>query len=528
MKPFYLTLMFFLFALQMPSQVGIGTLNPDASAALDVKSTTSVVLAPRMTEIQRLAIASPATGLLVYEIDTTPGFWYFDGSIWITLGADKDWTINGNDIHNANTGNVGIGINTPTSLVHIENPSIAVSTYLSEDFEDNAISAPITTGGDSPFVTTTGSNEFYTGTIGVKSGDVDDGENSFLEASVNIPSAAGASLTFAYRTSIEMCCDRLTVYIDGANQTPAGLSSINWTTASFNIPTGAHTFKIEYQKEFFFSELNDEIYIDDIKVIENGVSKTFRLVDGNQADGNILVSDADGYATWRPAKANSDDDWRFISGNTHEGDLYRIGKVTVGSQKITTHHFDVDNGNAFGTTIGIGSVEFLEDDFNATLIASSFSPNLDAIYDLGTTANRWNEIYCENGVINTSDARLKDNIKPIHYGLTEVMNLKPVSYTWKNEHYGKTVVPENEKEVKLGFLAQDLQKIITEVVQTHNWVQDNEEDRDHFVKKENDKLGVVYSEIIPVLVKAIQEQQTQIEDLKTQVQTLKNSINTKK
>ena len=230
MKPFYLTLMFFLFALQMPSQVGIGTLNPDASAALDVKSTTSVVLAPRMTEIQRLAIASPATGLLVYEIDTTPGFWYFDGSIWITLGADKDWTINGNDIHNANTGNVGIGINTPTSLVHIENPSIAVSTYLSEDFEDNAISAPITTGGDSPFVTTTGSNEFYTGTIGVKSGDVDDGENSFLEASVNIPSAAGASLTFAYRTSIEMCCDRLTVYIDGANQTPAGLSSINWTT----------------------------------------------------------------------------------------------------------------------------------------------------------------------------------------------------------------------------------------------------------------------------------------------------------
>ena len=177
--------------------------------------------------------------------------------------------------------------------------------------------------------------------------------------------------------------------------------------------------------------------------------------------------------------------------------------MTVGSQKITTHHFDVDNGNAFGTTISIGSVEFLEDDFNATLIASSFSPNLDAIYDLGTTANRWNEIYCENGVINTSDARLKDNIKPIYYGLTEVMNLKPVSYTWKNEHYGKTVVPENEKEVKLGFLAQDLQKIITEVVQTHNWVQDNEEDRDHFVKKENDKLGVVYSEIIPVLVKAI-------------------------
>src|SRR5688500_20345267 len=45
--------------------------NPHASAMLDVKSTTGGLLAPRMTSAQRIAIASPATGLIVYQTDGT-------------------------------------------------------------------------------------------------------------------------------------------------------------------------------------------------------------------------------------------------------------------------------------------------------------------------------------------------------------------------------------------------------------------------------------------------------------------------
>lgn len=56
------------------AQVGINTTNPDASAVLDIVSTNAGILVPRMTEAQRTAIASPATGLLVYQTNNTTGF----------------------------------------------------------------------------------------------------------------------------------------------------------------------------------------------------------------------------------------------------------------------------------------------------------------------------------------------------------------------------------------------------------------------------------------------------------------------
>ena len=55
---------------------------PDASAMLDVQSSSKGFLPPRMTEAERLAIASPATGLMVYQTTGTVGLYYFDGSVW--------------------------------------------------------------------------------------------------------------------------------------------------------------------------------------------------------------------------------------------------------------------------------------------------------------------------------------------------------------------------------------------------------------------------------------------------------------
>lgn len=68
--------------------VGINSDNSaaDASAILDVKSTTQGVLVPRMTQTERNAIASPATGLMIYQTDNTPGFYYNAGT-----PASKDW-----------------------------------------------------------------------------------------------------------------------------------------------------------------------------------------------------------------------------------------------------------------------------------------------------------------------------------------------------------------------------------------------------------------------------------------------------
>ncbi len=83
---FPLIAVFLLMGLGLAAQqnVGIGTTTPDPSAALDVQSTDKGMLVPRMTTAQRTAIASPANGLLVFDI-TTGGFWYFNGAVWTPI-----------------------------------------------------------------------------------------------------------------------------------------------------------------------------------------------------------------------------------------------------------------------------------------------------------------------------------------------------------------------------------------------------------------------------------------------------------
>lgn len=72
-------LFFILITTNMFAQVGIGTVNPDASSVLDVSSTTQGLLTPRMTTAQRTAIVSPANGLMVYDTDLH-AFNYYDSS----------------------------------------------------------------------------------------------------------------------------------------------------------------------------------------------------------------------------------------------------------------------------------------------------------------------------------------------------------------------------------------------------------------------------------------------------------------
>lgn len=61
---------------------GIGTIAPNASSILEMNSTTQGLLMPRMTKAKRDAIVSPATGLIIFQTNSTPGFYYYDGTSW--------------------------------------------------------------------------------------------------------------------------------------------------------------------------------------------------------------------------------------------------------------------------------------------------------------------------------------------------------------------------------------------------------------------------------------------------------------
>ncbi len=124
-----------LLPLTIFAQVGIGTTVPNTCTKLDVVANDKGVLVPRVA-IANLntpaPVASPQESLLVYNttIATGVGFHYWNGTQWIPLSgtatADNDWTVVGNDMYNANSGNVGVGTLSPSLLLHVEDAAPAL------------------------------------------------------------------------------------------------------------------------------------------------------------------------------------------------------------------------------------------------------------------------------------------------------------------------------------------------------------------------------------------------------------------
>ena len=216
-----------------------------------------------------------------------------------------------------------------------------------------------------------------------------------------------------------------------------------------------------------------------------------------------------------------------------EDDLVRFGTNFTGINGQTNDNgdsvnnilvdyvVDMDIGAATGTAIGIGSIEYLLDASSLTTINNNFAPSTDNIRDLGSSALRWDDVYATNGVIQTSDRTEKESIQSLPYGLNDLLKLNPVSFKWNKTHIGITPISSAEKEVKLGFIAQEVMEVLPEIVQTHNWMPISEDRPGEFALEPMPLLGMSYHEFTPVIVKAIQEQQEIIESLKTELKEVK-------
>lgn len=128
----------FMVTASFAQNVGIGgtPFTPSDDAILELRSTTSGFLLPKMTEAQKNAIVGPTEGVIVYQTNFTKGFEYWDGTAWVPLGYDNlgdhtattnvllndNWLSNdgGNEgIRITNDGNVGVGTSSPGAKLEV-------------------------------------------------------------------------------------------------------------------------------------------------------------------------------------------------------------------------------------------------------------------------------------------------------------------------------------------------------------------------------------------------------------------------
>ena len=155
-------------------------------------------------------------------------------------------------------------------------------------------------------------------------------------------------------------------------------------------------------------------------------------------------------------------------------------------------------------------------------------PDSNAQLRLGSPSYKWGQIYSNSGVIDTSDRNAKKDIEELdEFARTLIMSLKPVSYkfidgTSGRTHYGMIAQDIEDSFEELGITATDLaafckdQKCTEKVVEKDT---DNEHVESTPIEGEY-IYGLRYEEFISPMIKTIQLQQKEIEELKKRLDAL--------
>ncbi|MFM1792449.1 MAG: hypothetical protein RLZZ252_803 [Bacteroidota bacterium] len=109
-----------------------------------------------------------------------------------------------------------------------------------------------------------------------------------------------------------------------------------------------------------------------------------------------------------------------------------------------------------------------------------------------------------NSIAGSSDARFKTNISPITNSLQKVLALRGVHFNWNTTAFPERMFSDKKT---IGFIAQEVEKVVPEIVQTENTPEQYK--------------SVHYDKVVALLVEAIKEQQKQINQLQKQVKKLR-------
>lgn len=207
-------------------------------------------------------------------------------------------------------------------------------------------------------------------------------------------------------------------------------------------------------------------------------------IDSSSGQDSILYLASDGEAIWdirTDADQNNNFEIRYQRGDSNEAAL----SIEPDFLGITT---------AYSLTV------------DGPIYASgNITPDADTTYRLGTSSRLWSDVHADqmwaNMFLPISDRRAKTDINDISLGLDSIMQLRPVSYH---------LIKHPQAHLNFGLIAQEVMNVLPEVVQ-------QPDDPDQL-------MALNYDGLIPILIKAIQEQQAQIDLQAELIATQRSSL----
>jgi len=459
---FILQFLFLAAYCSFSQSVGIGTITPDPSAALDITATNKGLLIPRMNINSINAILNPARGLLVYDSvanqlmvnignNTIPNWQVVAGN----GNSNGAWSLAGNNNTNPAIQFVGTTDNQP---LHFRINNIKAG-------ELNPATGNIFWGknaGQNSQNNITGANNIAIGTSALQNNTT---------GTYNI--ASGFSALFSNTT--------------GYSNTANGVYTLqNNTTGNFNTAIGQAALSKNTT-----GYTNTAVGYSSLQSNNWGASNTavgYQALWGTIGSNyNTAIGYNAGYMPFFQGSTGLGWNNTIIGANTTLGNgvsqLYNC--VAIGESAHCTDNNQVRIGNSSTTSIG-GYAQWT----------------------------------------NISDGRYKKNIKEDVKGLDFIMKLRPVTYQLditgiskklnegggkERDELSKKAIVEKEKAVLTGFVAQEVEKAAKEAGYNFSGVD--------VPKSENEFYGLRYSEFVVPLVKAMQEQQQTIQSLQQTIST---------